>query len=70
MTKSSHNVEKLRKMCLRILVLRNHIHMKKLLLVGGNWIIYNRLHIVTYLYLNTLNNELHITILLILTAFY
>ena len=58
MTTSSHYVEELRKMCLRIFVLRILINMKKLLHDRGNWIIYNRLHIGIYLYLNTLNNDM------------
>ena len=65
MTKSSHNVEYLRKMCLRILVLI-HINKKKLLLARGNWIKYNRLPIC--IILSTLNNDMSITTLLILTS--
>ena len=67
-TKSSHNVEKLRKTCIGILVLRNNINMKKLLHARGNWIMYDRLPIVMYLYLNTLSNDMSITIILILTG--
>ena len=49
----------LRKMCVRILVLRIHINMKKLTPARGNWIIYNILLKGIYLYLNTLNNDVY-----------
>ena len=66
MTKSSHNVKKITQNVSQHFGLRIHINLKKLLLARGNWIIYNRLPIGIYLYLNILNNDMSITILLIL----